>query len=93
MAKAQGVPFLELETIPQITVCREAIPEKLYVERFEYASRLDLMRFYDDLVGAFNRDDLDHLKRLIDDSFKRPDDARLFKRIRIDDRNVAWLPG
>lgn len=92
MAKAQGIPFLELETIPQINVRRNAIPERLYIETFEYAAKLDLTRFYDDLVGAFNRGDFDHITRLIDDSFKRPADARLYKRILIDERNVAWLP-
>lgn len=43
------------------------------------------------MVSQANRGDFDHITRLIDDSFTRPADARLYRRIFIEERNGAWL--
>jgi uncharacterized protein YbaP (TraB family) len=91
-AQERNIPIEALETTEQINARRAAIPERLHIESFEYAAGIDLHRFYEDLSGALNRGDFDHVAHLIDASYSSADDAALFRRTMIDERNAEWLP-
>lgn len=91
-AQERNIPIQALETAEQINARRAAIPERLYIESFEYAAGIDLHRFYDDLSGALNRGDFDHVVRLIDGGYSSADDSALLRRTMIDERNAEWLP-
>jgi len=91
-AQEKNIPIQELETAEQINTRRAAIPERLYVESFEYAAGIDLHQFSDGLSSALNRGDFEHITHLTDASYSHADDAALYRRTMIDERNAEWLP-
>lgn len=91
-ATQRRIPVVTLETQQEMTARRDRLPPRIHEASLYFALKLDLEQFYVSLIAAANRGDFDAIGRIATSDMTDAADRALFKRIMLEERNVAWIP-
>ncbi|GGF00832.1 hypothetical protein GCM10011611_03000 [Aliidongia dinghuensis] len=89
-AEKAGISIDVLETPDQEERQRFKIPDSVQTHSIEKMLSLDLRKEFGQLVRDFNTGDFADIKRLSDKCFGNAEEAALFDRIMVEERNMMW---
>jgi uncharacterized protein len=90
-AEKRGIPIVPLESEEAIMVRRNAIPDRIYEMQFRLALTEDVDERLAKVVESLNRGDFDAVAALSMMTLEGVDDAELFHRIKLRERNQEWM--